>query len=174
MTVNYVASITIDQVIDALQAFIVPLMPAGAQIIRGQVNRVAPPPAPYVELIELLELDLNVPFMDFAETPTNGTANIDASTRIDVQVNFYGQDAGDYAKAFKQAFRSSWGFNQFPDGIKPLYTSDGNQAPLITGEQQYETRWTLTATIQYNPAVTVPQQSATTLKATDHVPVDLT
>jgi hypothetical protein len=44
-----------------------------------------------------------------------------------------------------------------------LYCSDGHQMPLTTGEQQYETRWTLTASLQYNPTVSIPQQSANTL-----------
>ena len=35
--------------------------------------------------------------------------------------------------------------------------------PLVTGEEQYDERWILTASLQYNPIVTIPQQSADAL-----------
>lgn len=167
---NFVSSISVDQVIEALAAFIQPLLPMGAEVVRAQVNRVALPSNPCVVLTDILEVDLSVPYGDF--TPTNQTAIMNGPTRIDIQVDFYGLAASDYAKAFKQTFRSSWGYAQFPDTAKPLYTSDGQNSPLITGEQQYESRFTLTASMQYNPTVTVPQQSATALNVTVEVPAD--
>lgn len=171
MVANYQTSITIDQVMDALAAFIKIFLPDGAQVIRAQVNRVAPPPSPFVEIKEIFEVDLNLPYDDF-QGKTQIT-NITASTKIDIQVDFYGAASGDYCKAFKQALRTEWGYNQFPPGVKPLYSDDGRQMPLITGEEQYETRWTLTASLQYNPIVTVPQQSATVLTPTVEPPVDI-
>lgn len=167
---NYVASIVVDQVIDALAAFIKPFLPLEATVMRAEVNRVSPPPNPFVELTELLQVDLNLPFDDFQSQ--NSTINITASTRIDVQIDFYGEASGDYCKAIKSAFRTGWGYSQFPINVKPLYTDDGRQSPLITGEEQYERRWTLTASLQYNPIVTVPTQSANELDATIEVPTD--
>lgn len=173
---NYISSITIDQVIDALAAFIVPFVPTG-QIVRAQVNRVAMPSNPCVVLTELLQVDLSVPYVDY-QPPTDpipaiGTGTIHGPTRIDIQVDFYGVMAGEYCKSIKSAFRSSWGFSQFPENIKPLYTSDGVQAPLITGEQQYESRWTLTVSMQYNPIVTVPQEFAEEAIVSGIIPVDI-
>jgi len=161
---NYLSSITIDNVMDALTAFLTPFVPG--QIVRAQVNQVALPPSPCVVLTELLEVDLNKPHSDGCIG--DGTAIIYAHSRIDVQIDFYGPSAGEYCKAVKSAFRTDWGVSQFPANIVPLYTDDGRQMPLITGEEQYEWRWTLTASMQYNPTVTVPQQSADVLK-TDEV-----
>ena len=159
--VNYIPSILIDAVIEALGAFITPFLPDGTPITRAQVNRVAPPNSPFVELREILQVDLETP------TSINNTDNQQAQiltpTRIDIQVDFYGPSAGDWCKAIKAVMRSQYAPAQFPDGIKPLYSSDGQQAPLITGEQQYENRWILTCSLQYNPDVFVPQQSATAL-----------
>lgn len=166
---NYLASITVDEVIDALAAFIKQFIPTEALVIRGEVNRVAPPCAPYVELTEILQVDLNMPYGQFEGIAQ--IADIEASTRIDIQVDFYGSDGGDFCKAFKSAFRTEWGYDQFPDNIKPLYSDDGRQMPLITGEKQYERRWTLTASLQYNPVVTVPQQSALQVDAIIKFPV---
>lgn len=159
----YTSSITVDNVIDALADFLQPFV-SGAEIVRAQVNRVSMPLPPCVELTELFHVDLRVPSQDY--DVLNGEADLSASNRVDIQVDFYGDDAGDYCRSVETAFRTMWGFDKFPVGIKPLYTSDGIQSPLISGEQQYVSRWTLTVSMQYNPIVSVPQQFADTLKAT--------
>lgn len=162
---DYVSSIAVDSVIDALKAFLTPFLPNTAQIVRGQVNRVPQPTSPCVVLTEISEIDLCVPYIEYQ--PSVQTATIHGPTQIGVQIDFYGEASGDYCKAFKAAFRSEWAFSVFPSNIKPLYASDGMQGPLITGEQQYEGRWTVTASIQYNPVVTLPQASATQLAMND-------
>jgi hypothetical protein len=167
---NYTASITVDQVIDALKAFLAPFMP-GAQIVRAQVNRVALPSNPCAVLTELLQVDLSVPATDYQ--PLANTATIYGPSRIDVQIDFYGAQAGEFCKTVKTAFRSHWGFAHFPANIRPLYTSDGVQSPLLTGEQQYESRWTLTASMQYNPIVTVPQDFADVAYPALVIPADV-
>ena len=166
----YSSSITVDQVIDALADFLAPFVPA-AQIVRAQVNRVPMPSNPGIVLTELLQVDLSVPATDYQ--PTANTATIYGPSRIDVQIDFYGAQAGEFCKTAKTAFRSHWGFANFPAGIKPLYTSDGVQSPLLTGEQQYESRWTLTASMQYNPTVTVPQEFADEAYPTLVIPADV-
>ena len=172
----YTSSITVDQVIDALKAFLEPFTP-GAQIVRGQVNRVALPSNPCAVLTEILQVDLSVPHTDYQPPvdpiPAVGTATIYGPSRIDVQIDFYGAQAGEFCKTVKTAFRSHWGFEHFPAGIKPLYTSDGMQSPLLTGEQQYESRWTLTASMQYNPIVTVPQEFAEEATPNPPMPADV-
>ena len=167
---NYTSSITVDQVIEAMAAFLAPFMP-GAQIVRAQVNRVALPSNPCAVLTELLQVDLSVPATDYQ--PLADTATIYGPSRIDVQIDFYGAQASEFCKTVKTAFRSDWGFTHFPANIKPLYTSDGVQSPLLTGEQQYESRWTLTASMQYNPTVTVPQEFADEAYPTLVIPADV-
>lgn len=160
MSSPYVSSISIDAVITALAEFLQPFVP-GAQIVRAQANRVAMPTDPFVLLTELLQVDLETPVVtdDAAELQINFTS----PKRIDVQIDFYGPLAGDYCTAVKGVFRTSYATAQFPANIQPLYCSDGHQTPLITAEQQYESRWTLTASLQYNPTVIVPQQYAEAL-----------
>ena len=166
----YTSSINVDQVIDALADFLAPFVP-GAQIVRAQVNRVAMPSNPGVVLTEMLQVDLSVPATEYQ--PDAGTATIEGPTRIDIQIDFYGEQACEFCKTVKTAFRSHWGFSHFPANIKPLYTSDGIQSPLTTGEQQYESRWTLTASLQYNPIVTVPQDFADVLTPNKVLPADV-
>ena len=166
----YSSSITVDQVIDALADFLAPFVP-GAEVVRAQVNRVAMPSNPCVILTEMMQVDLTVPATDYQ--PDDNTATVYGPSRIDVQIDFYGEQASEFCKTVKTAFRSHWGFSHFPANIKPLYTSDGIQAPLVTGEQQYESRWTLTASLQYNPIVTVPQDFADVLTPNKVLPADV-
>jgi hypothetical protein len=156
----YIPSIVIDSVIAALAAFIQPFA-SGVEIVRSQGNRVPPPPGAYIELTELTIVDIETPIS--IQVPANSQTNITGPARIDVQVDFYGLSAGDQCKAVKGVYRSAYAPAQFPDGIKPLYCDDGHQRPLVTGEEQYLTRWTLTASLQYNPVVSIPSQFASAL-----------
>jgi hypothetical protein len=158
--VPYISSIAIDSVIDALKAFLQPFVGSNP-IVRAQVNRVPPPLSGFVVLTELLEVDLETPSVRL--DAANNQLIITGPTQINIQIDFYGPSAGDQCKAVKTVFRSTYSPAQFPDGIKPLYCSDGLQSPLITGEEQWESRFTLTAYLQYNPTVAIPQQSADTL-----------
>lgn len=153
----YTLSITIDDVIDALGAFLVPLCD-GYEIVRGQSNRTPMPFSPCIVLTELLTVDLEIPSSTHDGVLEQDT--IAAPKRMDVQIDFYGADAGDKCNAVKSVFRTPYAPSQFPDGIKPLYCSDGIQSPMISAEQQWQGRWMLTASLQYNPSITVAQQSA--------------
>ncbi len=173
---DYVPSLIIDQVIVALKVLILPFITGAtsAQIVRGQGNRVAMPPSPCVILTEMFQANLSRPVFQNNPDYQVLASSITSPTRIDVQIDFYGPLAGDYCRAIEAAFNCGYAFDKMPATIKPLYTSDGVQAPLVTGEQQYESRWTLTASMQYNPVVTLPQQSAIEASATINIPVDET
>jgi hypothetical protein len=162
----YTPDIIVDQVIDALAAFLTPFV-AGAEIVRAQTNRVPMPATPCVVLTELIQVDLCVPIVIADDIGVQ--ANITGPKRIDVQIDFYAPTAGDMCAAVKTVFRTFYAAAQFPASISPLYCDDGRQTPLVTGEQQYESRWTLTASMQYNPSVDVPNESATV--ATANVPI---
>jgi hypothetical protein len=144
----FVQSIIIDQVIDALAAFLTPFA-GGLPIIRARVNRVPPPITGYIELNEIQTVDLETPSTKYVQA--NAQLNVITPKRIDIQVDFYGPLAGDQCNAVKTVMRSIYAPLQFPDGIKPLYCTDGQQSPLIT------------CSLQYNPVVSLPQLSANKL-----------
>lgn len=158
---QFIVSIPIDSVIEALGSFI-QIFVGPVDIVRAEVNRVAPPRGPFVELTELLQSDLEYPTSWYVSE--FGQRNILGPKEITVQADFYGPLAGDWCSAVKQAFRTPYGVSLFPTGIAPLYTDNGRQSPLITGEEQYLRRWTLTLCLQYNPITTVPEQAASSLK----------
>ncbi len=165
----YTSSITVDQVVKALADFIQPFVD-GAEIVRAQVNRVPMPTDPCVVLTELLQVDLETPTASYDGATLT---SISTPKRIDIQIDFYGDFAGDYCNAIKTVFRTIYACDQFGPEIAPLYCSDGIQAPLITAEQQWQQRWTLTASLQYNGAVTAPQQFADELSTDQIIDVDV-
>jgi hypothetical protein len=171
MTTLIAPNVTVDNVMDALGVLLAFFIPVD-NVARGDVNRVSMPSAPCAILTEIGQIDIEVPSTTYQ--PLAETATILGPVRIDIQIDFYGDTAGDLCKAVKSAFRSLWGCSQFPRNIKPLYTSDGQQAPLTTGEQQYERRWILTVSLQYDPSIIVPQQFADAATPIISAPVDLT
>lgn len=154
-------SITVNDVKIALGNFMTPLV-SGAAIVMEQVNRVSPPPSPYVAMNEISNVPLTRSY--FNNNPETLQVDITGPSMIGIQCDFFGATAGDLAKTVVTCYRTPYATAMFPDGIKPLYCSDARQLPLITGEEQYETRWTFTAFIQYNPVVSIDQQSAIALK----------
>jgi hypothetical protein len=123
---------------------------------------VPPPAAPFVKVTEVNRVLLETPWVAFSKA--NAQANITGPMRLDVQVDFYGITAGDQAAAVQAVYRTSYAVAQFPAGIAPLYCTDAHQSPLTTGEEQYLARWTITASLQYDPVVYIPLQFATALK----------
>ena len=159
--IQYVSSIALDSVFDALGAFLQPFV-GTAQVVRAQVNRVAMPVGSFVELTEISSVDLEVPRSTY--DGVNFQSDIIGPKRIMIQADFYGAQSGDWCAAVKTVWRTPYATEQFPVGIAPLYCDDGREVPLVTGEEQYERRWELTMSLQYNPIVVVPLQSADTLE----------
>ena len=56
-------------------------------------------------------------------------------------------------------FRDEYATEIFPSNIQPLYADDPIQIPLIDGGSQYEQRWKLVTSLQYNPILSMTQQS---------------
>lgn len=166
----YTVSITLDNVIDALADFLQPFC-GQAEIIRAQVNRVNMPKNEFVVLTELLQVELETPTQSLDDL--TGNAKFKNSVRLDIQVDFYGANAGDYCRAVANVLRTDYACSQFAAGIKPLYASDGVQSPLIDGEQQWHSRWMLTISLQYNPELTITAQSAAALAYTINKAVDI-
>ena len=156
----YTVTKTIDNVIDALADFLQPFC-GQSEIIRAQTNRTPMPNGEFVVLTEILQVELETPITSWDETTQEQTFL--SPTRIDIQIDFYGPNAGDYCKAVTGVLRTEYACSQFPEGIKPLYASDGVQSPLVTGEQQWLARWTLTVSLQYNPNIVVQSQTAAAL-----------
>jgi len=164
----YTSSISIDQVIDAVAEVISPFV-GGAEIIRDQPNRAPMPLSGFVVLSDVSQEDLQLPRMDYVG---NDSSEIYAPKKIGVQISFYGEAAGDWCNATKSALRTWYGCNLFPDGIKPLYVSNGMFVPMVDGEQQWLNRWVVTLTLQVNPTIEIPQQYSNELVVSEIINTD--
>ena len=162
---------TVDQVIVALATFLQPLMPVGTQIVRAQANRVPQPEPPCIVLTEINRVSLSTTRVQDAET--SGTYTMPA--RLDIQMDFYDGQAAEMCTTAQTMLRSGYATASaaWPAGVKPLYCNEGLQSPLITGEQQYESRWTLTASLQYNAPITVARETFDTVGIVGVIPADV-
>lgn len=162
---------TIDAAIVATANVLRPLLPNGTEIVRGMANNVPAPKLPgFVQITEVGQ-----PQYTTTRTKLDGVdMNYLMPRYLNLQLDFYGVDAGEWAGIAVTMFRSKYATENFPDGIEPLYCSDAMQAPLITGEKQFETRWICTLSLQYNSAITVPQESFIEVGDSSVNPVDVT
>jgi hypothetical protein len=90
-----------------------------------------------------------------------------------MQLDFYGPDSQVWAMQTMALFRDDYATALFPSNIQPLYADDPIQIPLIDGEAQYEQRWKLVASLQYNPILSTTQQSMLAAKI-ELAPIDQT
>lgn len=169
---------TEDQVMALLRSFLLKILPGTmttpptTEVVQGQQNRVPEPSADdYVVMVPLMRPRLSTASNTYTDTTDpvgnpSGTNAATASTEFVVQLDFHGPNSGDYAQMATTLFRDEYACEFFAAGAitaAPLYTSDPRQMPFINGEAQFEDRWTIDASIQINPTVTVPQSFAGTL-----------
>jgi hypothetical protein len=175
-------SLTEAQTLTALRAFLVAVLPAGVEVVKGQDNKVAEPTGPdFVVMTPILQERLStniVTFVDgFLTNPKTPTIRGDlAKVAVTIQIDVHGPLASDNARMIETMLRSDWGVDQFaassPD-VAPLYASSPKQIPFLNAEQQIETRWTMDAVLECNPIVTNPQDFAGALEV-EVVEVDAT
>ena len=154
-------SVTIDiidqDVFTALVTFFNTFLPSGTQVVQGQDNLVAMPKGGFVVMTNgaMDRLSFNVDDYNSALQQKM----ILTPTRYEMQLDFYGSTSQTWAMQTQALFRDQYATDIFPANIQPLYADDPVQIPLIDGEQQYEQRWKITASLQYNPILTTSQQS---------------
>ncbi|WP_371432427.1 hypothetical protein [Novosphingobium sp.] len=165
-------ALTQEQVYTALRSFLLAVLPSGTEVIQGQVNRVPMPPGPDWVLMQAMHRQQMATNAHTYHPPTDpvpatGTADIERSTSLDVQLDIYGPLSADNAQVITTLFRDDWGVDNLKSaGIAPLYCTEPAQMPLLAGEQQWIQRWTMTATLHGNIAITIPAEFADTLITT--------
>lgn len=158
-------SIIDNDVFTALRSYLLGLAPLGAEVVRGLDNGVPMPLGDFATMTSgtMIRLATNVNTYD----PLTGTGQKEVLTavRYPISVDFYGPNSQPWAAQAKNLFRDSYAVDMFPSNIVPLYADDATQIPLIDGEQQYDQRWRMQMSVQYNPVITVGQDFATSLNA---------
>ena len=147
----------------ALRAWMLTILPTGAEVIMTQDNRV-PMPArgtTFVTMNNVGKTRLSTNSRSYASS-TQVASDVMA-TEYQIQIDIYGPAAGEWAQIIQTLARAVDTNDALPAGIQILYADDPVQLPMIAGEHQFEARWKLQAHIQYNPTISQPYQSATAL-----------
>jgi hypothetical protein len=149
----------------AIKAFIVSVLGAGVPVNQGLGNRVAAPlPASgYVYVTQLFQERLETNLSSWSADPDPTVISAQTALKVTVQIDCYGPTSGDWAAMLQTLWRDDYGVQQLAPTCAPLYADEARQIPLIDSEGQYESRHSITATLQYNPVTVVPQTFANTL-----------
>ncbi len=150
-----------------LGAFIEGLI--SCEVVRGQVNSVPMPVGPFISMTEALQKRLSTNVSAYNDPwPGAGSPikSVMQPTQYTIQIDCYGPDSGDWATILTTMFRDPYGCDALGPEVSPFYADNPVQAPLINGEENYESRWIITAVMQCNPVVTVGQEFAGALAAT--------
>lgn len=154
----------------AMRAFIQGVIGTDIPVVQSIQNRESMPlPDPgFVKMKATIQARLRTNIDTFEQigdaVPTTATA--EQGTQVTVQLDFYGLNSGDWKIQVCTLFRDPYGCAALGPKCQPLFADEGNMAPLTDEEMQYEERWTVQTQLQYNPVVTVPQDSANVLKVT--------
>lgn len=162
----------IDQdIFRSMRTFLLTFIPAGVEVVQAQDNRVPMPKGGFIAMnnVGMDRLSFNV---DYYQAVNQGKTIL-TPTKYSMQLDFYGPDAQNWCMETVSLFRDEYATQIFPSNIQPLYADDPVQIPLIDGEAQYEQRWKLVASLQYNPILSTSQQSAIALKI-ELAPIDQT
>lgn len=150
---------TVDNVIDVLAGFIEPIAGICQQ---AQANRVPMPKGKFCILTPLrfTRLSTTRDIKQDTGTPSTSAMGYTEVRQADIQVDIYGDNAGDRAVALETLFASSYGYEKIKaidDRLAPLYSTAAIQAPMINAESQWQERYTLTLSLQAHITVSLPQ-----------------
>lgn len=150
---------TIDNIIDTLADFIEPVAGPCQQ---AQANRVSMPKGQFCILTPLRFTRLSTTRDIKQDTgfPSSSAMGYTEVRQADIQVDIYGDNAGDRAVALETLFASSYGYEKIKvidDRLAPLYSTAAIQAPMINAESQWQERWTMTLSLQAHITVSLPQ-----------------
>lgn len=150
---------TIDNVIDVLADFVEPICGKAQQ---AQANRVPMPKDPFCILTPLRFTRLSTT-RDVSQDTGDSSTSAMGYTEVrqaDIQVDIYGDGAGDRAIALETVFTSGYAYEKIKaldERLAPLYSSAAIQAPMINAESQWQERYMLTLSLQAHITVSFPQ-----------------
>ncbi|KKF37913.1 hypothetical protein SY86_18780 [Erwinia tracheiphila] len=80
--------------------------------------------------------------------------------QAEIQVDIYGDGAGDRAIALETLFRTGYAYDAIKAidaRVAPLYSTEAIQAPMINAENQWQERYMLTLYLQVHITIDVQQ-----------------
>lgn len=156
-------SIADDNIMTVLRSFL--LQNVSCEVIQNQTNLDSMPNvSDFIMINQKSMIQLAKPADSFGST----TKTILSKYQFTAQIDFYGDNAMARASSVTALLFDESGTDFFKASgydMQTLYATDAQQMPLITGELQYLTRWTISAVFQINQTISLPVQTANTLTA---------
>lgn len=138
-----------------------------AHVVQGFGNRVAMPVGPFVLMSNATKKRLGTNSQTWDETdPDPSTYDYTQPQVLTMQLDCYGPASGEWSDILSTLLRSDVGCVGLAPVCQPLYADDPVRIPLTNAEAQYEDRWKVTLSLQYNPVVSTAQEFADTLAVT--------
>jgi hypothetical protein len=152
-------SMSLNDVVDVLADVIEPL---SGPCWKSQQNRVAMEVGAFCMLTPLFFRRLSTTREVANDTGDTATSQVllKEVRQADIQIDLYGDGAGDRAIALETFFRSSHAWEQIKardPHVAPLYCTDAIQAPFVDAEAQWEERYMLTLSLQVHISIALPQ-----------------
>jgi hypothetical protein len=151
----------------ALRTYLLTFLDPEVEVVQGQANRVPSPAADNFVIITATNRQRLATNENTWDETGDDPEVIDrkVSTLAMFQLDLHGPISGDIAQMIATLTRDQYGYERLvPLGFAPLYATDADQLPFITGENQYENRWTMRVALQTNPIVSTPQDFAATVE----------
>lgn len=150
---------TIDNIIDVLADFVEPIC---GKVQQAQADRVPMQKGQFCIMTPLRfpRLSVTRDIKQDTGTPLTSSMGYTEVRRADIQVDIYGENAGDRAIALETVFASSYGYETIKardSRLAPLYSSDAIQAPMVNAESQWQERYIITLSLQAHITVSFPQ-----------------
>lgn len=150
---------TIDNVIDVLADFAEPFI---GKCEQAQVNRVPMDKGEFNILTPLRFRRLSTSREVNKDTGVQSTSYMGFTEvrQAEIQVDIYGDGAGDRAIALETLFRTGYAYDAIKaidTRVAPLYSTEAIQAPMINAENQWQERYMLTLSLQVHITIDVQQ-----------------
>lgn len=150
---------TIDNIIDVLADFVEPIT---GEIWKAQDNRVEMPKGQFCILTPLRfpRLSTTRDIKQDTGSPATSSMGYTEIRQADIQIDIYGDSAGDRAIALETVFTSGYAYEKIKaldSRLAPLYSSAAIQAPMINAESQWQERYIVTLSLQAHITVSFPQ-----------------
>ena len=163
-------SLTGDLALMVLRAFLLGILPAGTEVVRGLDNRVPEPiGADFLVMTPVLRerIETNVDTYRDGYPDAPCAKDVLQPVKLTVQLDIHGPAGADHTQVITALFRDEYAVDRFAASgfdMAPLYTSEPRQIPFLNGEQQVEALWSVDLVMQVNSLVTVPQDFAQSLE----------
>lgn len=143
--------LTENEIIDLLADFLEPIV---GKCLGSYANRVPMEDGQFAMLSPLRYIRHTTTKATRLSDTTEGLSEV---RQLDVQVDIYGENAGDRAVALETVWASDYAYRNTDERIAPLYSSAAMRSPFVDESRQWIERYTITLSMQVHITITVGQ-----------------